>query len=347
MKYVAVLLLLVLCTSCIVQPVVYDPAGEETRVAAAVQATLGAPAGEGPPATAPPPPTPTPARLSPTPAPTPTPDVIFLPEDWTEYMSDDGTLTFWHPAAWEVEGTDPDGASFVGVNSFFYITVGSDDECGITAGTEGMAALDCLADSLLEAFGGANDADLRIVRKEVRRFGDRDGLVLEFDLQEGHFRAHAYLVAVTLEEDSLVAVLGVALDEQELEYLDLVAVSADVSGRDVDSRPPEERGEVSNPAAQAGTGDFGVTEWSWYVDRSGAYIHVDGIIENTSTRPIMYVRVFIATYDAEYNLLSTDSGYADLDYLRAGQSTTFKLVTPNPGGAEWVRIVTLNGYWAD
>ena len=48
MKYVAVLLLLVLCTSCIVQPVVYDPAGEETRVAAAVQATLGAPAGEGP-----------------------------------------------------------------------------------------------------------------------------------------------------------------------------------------------------------------------------------------------------------------------------------------------------------
>ena len=57
--------------------------------------------------------------------------------------------------------------------------------------------------------------------------------------------------------------------------------------------------------------------------------------------------MYIATYDGEHNLLTTDQGYADVEYLGPGQSTTFKLITENPGGVEWVRIVTLNGQWAD
>lgn len=348
MKNAAVLVLVaVLCASCVIQPVAYDSAAEETRVAAAVEATLAAPIEGEPPATAAPPPATARASHTSTPAPAPTPEVIYLPEDWTEYTTEDGVLTFWHPSSWEVDSADLDGASFVAVNSFFFVTAMSDDECGITAGTEGMAALDCLADSLLSALGGTTDQNVRILRKEVRRFGERDGYVLEFELQEGHFRGHAHLVAVTLEKDTLVAALGVALDEQELEYLDLVAVSADLSGQPEDDWLGDNRVQGADDAYQAGSGDFEVTDWSWYLDRSGAYIYVDGVIENTSARPIMYVQVLIATYDAEHDLLSTDSGYADVEYLRPGQSTTFKLVTPNPGGVEWVRIVSLNGYRAD
>lgn len=338
----ALALVLMLTASCVIQPMAYDPAGEETRVAYAVRATMGAPT---PGATAARRPTRVPATPTRTPRPTPTPEVIYLPEDWVEYTTRDGTLSLWHPASWEILSEDPDGATFAAGDAAFWAAVVDDDWCGRGGSVDGMAAMDCAADAILRASGSESGASTRVTRKEVCDFGGRSGYVLEFEARSGYVRGHACLMAVTLEPGLMAVVVGFALDKHDLEDLDLVVTSAYLVGDD-GSGTWDDRG--ANRVDQAATGDFEVTDWSWYTDPRGAYVIVDGVIENTSRRPIRHVQVLIATYDSDHKLLSTDSGYADLDYLAPGRSTTFKVMTPNlGGGVAWVRIVSLEGQWAD
>ncbi len=266
------------------------------------------------------------------PLPTPTAETGQIPEDWVEYTTLDGSASFWHPPSWEPLTEEPDAASFTTSSARFGFSVAHDGWCHGEDRANGMTELDCLAGSAQRAFGGETDPDVRVTRQEERRIGGRDGYVVDLEYPDESGRGHAQMLSVTARPGVAVSVLGLAHDEQELECLALVAASASL---------------VAGTGDQPAKADFRVTDWSWHADGSGTRLIVDGVIENTSERPIRYVRVHIATYDSDYKLLSTDSGYADLDYLAPGRSTTFKVTTPVLGGVAWVRIVSLQGQWAD
>lgn len=251
----ALALVLMLTASCVIQPMAYDPAGEETRVAYAVRATMGAPT---PGATAARRPTQVPATPTRTPRPTPTPEIVYLPEDWVEYTTRDGRLSFWHPPSWEADGEEPDFASFTTADAFFGVGIADDDWCGQGHSVDGMAAADCAADALLEPYAREGDAPWRVTRKEARDFGGRPGYLVELEFGDKYLRGHVYLVAVTLEPGLMATVGGIAIGEQDLEYLELVAASACLVGDD-GAAPDGDRG--ASPAGQSVRRDPGITDW--------------------------------------------------------------------------------------
>ena len=102
---------------------------------------------------------------------------------------------------------------------------------------------------------------------------------------------------------------------------------------------------TSKPTAEGSEVD--VVEWTWYRSQTGRYIYVDGIVKNVSNRPVRYVELHIELEDGSRRLLATDSGYIDIDILTPGQEFTFKLMTVNRPGTEWVVIKSVSWQWAD
>jgi len=94
------------------------------------------------------------------------------------------------------------------------------------------------------------------------------------------------------------------------------------------------------PTAEGPTVD--IVEWTWYESQTGNYIYVDGVVENVSDRPVSWVELYVELRDKDNKLLATDSGYIDADRLNPGQESTFKLMTRNMPGTEWVVIKSIS-----
>jgi hypothetical protein len=90
-----------------------------------------------------------------------------------------------------------------------------------------------------------------------------------------------------------------------------------------------------------------IVEWTWYRSETGNFIYVDGVVKNVSDRPVAWVELHIELRDKNKKLLATDSDYIDADRLNPGQESTFKLMTPNMPGTEWVIIKNVSWNWTD
>jgi hypothetical protein len=84
--------------------------------------------------------------------------------------------------------------------------------------------------------------------------------------------------------------------------------------------------------------DAEITEYTWAPSPAGDYIHVDGIVKNTSEKTLNFVTIYAAFRDQNGNLLKIDSGYADVTELLPGQESTWSIVTQNPGDVHIVEM---------
>ena len=79
-----------------------------------------------------------------------------------------------------------------------------------------------------------------------------------------------------------------------------------------------------------------VVNWKWYTE--GRWRYAVGEVKNTGNVPINYVKIIVTFLDPKGNVADTDFTYTELDVLRPGQSSAFKLTNSYSGAVDKARI---------
>jgi len=95
---------------------------------------------------------------------------------------------------------------------------------------------------------------------------------------------------------------------------------------ELESEPEPEPEIKSKPEP---TADIKIIDWTNYISKTGNYIYVEGIIQNTSKVIATDVRIKIQALDKYDKLISITSGYADPSTLAAKQKATFSVMVIN------------------
>lgn len=105
---------------------------------------------------------------------------------------------------------------------------------------------------------------------------------------------------------------------------------------------------ASDPSPTPDTSDnIKIVDLSVYDSASGSYVNVDGIVKNTSTRSMRFIKVFVELHDSQGNFLGTDSTYTDVDRLAPGETSTFKIFTQKLQGMTAAKVRNVTWDWGD
>jgi parallel beta-helix repeat protein len=83
---------------------------------------------------------------------------------------------------------------------------------------------------------------------------------------------------------------------------------------------------ITGGSASSSSGAVKETSQNHFVDKSG-YVHVVGEIQNVAGTTINFVKVNVAYYDSQNQIIGTDFVYSSPDTLSAGQTATYNVLT--------------------
>ena len=83
---------------------------------------------------------------------------------------------------------------------------------------------------------------------------------------------------------------------------------------------------ITGGSASSSSGAIKETSQNHFVDKLG-YVHVVGEIQNVADRTIDFVKVNVAYYDSQNQIIGTDFVYSSPDSLSPGQTATYNVLT--------------------
>ncbi|MEE8358116.1 MAG: FxLYD domain-containing protein [Candidatus Hydrothermarchaeales archaeon] len=90
------------------------------------------------------------------------------------------------------------------------------------------------------------------------------------------------------------------------------------------SQPP-----IATPTITPESAVVKIIRWERYLSDSGAYINVEGEVENIGDTDAFYVKITAKYYDSLGNLVGVDGNFADEAMLAPNTTSRFEIKSPN------------------